>query len=269
LISSFQISNFNSIFGLQTANQSGISNFIDNGKSNPSDTENSSLKSSSPTSDKTYKPQETTKEKSKDKLELSSKSTVKSDSKSKSKDGELTDEQKEMVQKLKERDNEVRRHEAAHLAASGGHAKGGPTFTTTTGPDGKQYAIGGEVQIDMSPVKGNPEATIAKMQAVKRAALAPSEPSGQDTSVASAAASMEAEARQELSAQKVEEQSGGNKKTSSTSGLLQKAYSQSTFHSSNDLGSIINFSVQSKTIAGFSCCSGTMGCSVCSPKIPA
>ena len=54
------------------------------------------------------------------------------------------------------------------------------------------------MQIDLSPVRGNPQATIAKMQQVRRAALAPGEPSGQDRQVAAQAAALEREARKEL-----------------------------------------------------------------------
>ena len=55
------------------------------------------------------------------------------------------------------------------------------------GPDGNRYAIGGEVSIDVAPVDGDPEATIAKMEIVKAAALAPAEPSAQDRKVAAIA----------------------------------------------------------------------------------
>ncbi len=100
---------------------------------------------------------------------------------------ELTAEEQAQVDELKQRDREVRQHEAAHLAAAGQYARGGATYSTKTGPDGNQYAVGGEVQIDTSPVKGDPEATIAKMQVVRAAALAPAEPSTQDRKIAAQA----------------------------------------------------------------------------------
>src|SRR5680860_898722 len=56
---------------------------------------------------------------------------------------------------LKARDRDVRAHEAAHQAAGGQHA-GAMSFTYQRGPDGAQYAVGGEVSINMSPVDGNP-----------------------------------------------------------------------------------------------------------------
>jgi hypothetical protein len=122
--------------------------------------------------------------------------------------GELTPEEEEQVQKLSERDKEVRAHEQAHLSAAGPHARGGPTYEYQRGPDGQRYAVGGEVQIDVSPVDGDPEATIAKMQVVRAAALAPAEPSAQDRKVAATATKTEAAARAELSKQQIEENEG-------------------------------------------------------------
>jgi len=108
-----------------------------------------------------------------------------------------TEEQAE-IEKLRKRDQEVRTHEQAHIASAGGLAKGGATFSFQHGPDGKQYAVGGEVNIDTSPVSGNPEATIRKAQQIRAAALAPADPSAQDRAVAASANSLEAQARQEL-----------------------------------------------------------------------
>jgi len=120
---------------------------------------------------------------------------------------ELKPEEKNAAENLKKQDQKVRTHEQAHLSAGGGLVKGGASYSFTTGPDGKQYATGGEVKIDMSPVPDDPQATISKMQQVKRAALAPSDPSPQDRNVASLATAKEAEARAELNAQKTENMS--------------------------------------------------------------
>ena len=111
---------------------------------------------------------------------------------------QLSEEEQEQVQELKQRDTEVRAHEQAHLAAAGSYAKGGASFEYQTGPDGRRYAVGGEVQIDTSPVEGDPQATVQKMQQVRAAALAPGSPSGQDRAVAAqaAAAIQEAQAEQ-------------------------------------------------------------------------
>jgi len=76
----------------------------------------------------------------------------------------------------------VKAHEQAHQAAGGAFA-GPPKYLTVRGPDGKEYAIAGEVPIKI--VKGStPEETIKNMQQVKAAALAPTDPSPQDLKVA-------------------------------------------------------------------------------------
>lgn len=99
---------------------------------------------------------------------------------------------------LKARDQQVRAHEAAHLAAAGGLARGGASYTYQRGPDGGVYAVGGEVSIDTSPVPGNPAATLAKAQQIQAAAMAPADPSSQDRSVAAAASAMAARAQRDL-----------------------------------------------------------------------
>ncbi len=116
-----------------------------------------------------------------------------------------------MVARLKARDGEVRAHESAHIAAGGRYITGGASFSYQKGPDGTQYAIGGEVGIDSSPVPGKPEETIAKMRIVRAAALAPTEPSGADLSVAGAAAQAEASAIAELAAKRSEDSSPGSR----------------------------------------------------------
>ena len=108
----------------------------------------------------------------------------------------LTKEEKAEVNDLKARDREVRTHEQAHLSASGGLAMGGASFQQERGPDGRMYAVGGEVQIDISEGSTAAE-TITKAQRIRRAALAPAQPSAQDRQVAAQAARMETEARQE------------------------------------------------------------------------
>ncbi len=110
----------------------------------------------------------------------------------------LSKEEQQEVQELKSRDQEVRAHEMAHIAAGGQYVRGGASFEYQTGPDGKRYAVGGEVSIDTSSVSGDPEATIQKMRVVRSAALAPAKPSSQDRSVAAQAAQKENKARQEM-----------------------------------------------------------------------
>ncbi len=101
--------------------------------------------------------------------------------------------------RLKSVDAAVRAHEAAHIMVGGTYVRSAASYTYQTGPDGKQYAIGGEVAIDVSPVPGNPQATIQKMATVRAAAMAPSDPSAADRAVAAAATQQEQAARAELS----------------------------------------------------------------------
>ena len=105
----------------------------------------------------------------------------------------------QQIQKLKTRDRVVRAHEAAHIAAGAGIIKGAASFSFQRGPDGVQYAVGGEVQIDTSKVAGDPQATLQKSDRIRAAALAPAQPSSPDQSVAARAAQMAIEARAEIS----------------------------------------------------------------------
>ncbi len=116
---------------------------------------------------------------------------------------QLEQEQQE-IQRLAARDREVRAHEQAH-AAVGGQYAGAAQFQYERGPDGVRYAVSGEVPIDVGR-EATPEATIAKAQIVKRAALAPAEPSPQDRRVAAEASRMETEARKELTVEESREE---------------------------------------------------------------
>ncbi|MDR3175223.1 MAG: hypothetical protein LBU06_01630 [Desulfovibrio sp.] len=107
----------------------------------------------------------------------------------------LDEAEKRELEELKARDREVRAHEQAH-AATGGSFAGSPTYRMQTGPDGRRYAVGGEVAIDVS-AEATPEATIAKARKIRAAALAPAEPSGADRAIAAKAARLEAEAARE------------------------------------------------------------------------
>jgi hypothetical protein len=115
---------------------------------------------------------------------------------------ELTTEEKTKVTKLQARDAEVRAHEAAHIAASGGMA-GAASYTYATGPDGKRYAIGGEVSIS-SPPTTDPAQALVNAERMQAAALAPANPSGQDRAVAARAASIAARARVAMAEEEAE-----------------------------------------------------------------
>lgn len=115
----------------------------------------------------------------------------------------LTEEEQAELQDMKSRDEEVRVHEQAHQSAGGQYASA-PHYEYENGPDGKRYVTDGSVNIDVGE-ESDPQATIDKMQVVKRAALAPAQPSAQDRRVYAEASQKEAEARRELKEQRQEE----------------------------------------------------------------
>lgn len=117
----------------------------------------------------------------------------------------LSNEAQATLRQLQATDRRVRAHELAHLAASGGLATGAPSYTYQKGPDGVNYAVGGEVSIDTSPAK-TPEETIAKAATIIAAALAPADPSPQDRAVAAAASQLAQQARAELQAEAIAQQ---------------------------------------------------------------
>lgn len=120
----------------------------------------------------------------------------------------------QVIKELSARDREVRAHEQAH-AAVGGQYAGAPTYQYQRGPDGVRYAVGGEVPIDVGK-EATPQETLQKAQVVRRAALAPAEPSPQDRRVAAQASRMEAEARQEIQIEQREERVAQSEDAAST-----------------------------------------------------
>lgn len=118
----------------------------------------------------------------------------------------LTKSEMALIRELQKADQAVKAHEMAHVAAAGGYARGGASFSYQRGPDGQNYAIGGEVQIDTGK-EATPEATIQKMQIIRQAALAPVDPSPQDQRVAAHATLQMSESFKELrQAQSVQSQ---------------------------------------------------------------
>jgi len=104
-----------------------------------------------------------------------------------------TPEQERAIQQLAARDAEVRAHEAAHAGVAGSLG-GRPSLEYVVGPDGKRYAVAGEVSVDTSPGR-TPEETISRARIIRAAATAPASPSAQDMAVAAAATRMESEAQ--------------------------------------------------------------------------
>jgi len=135
---------------------------------------------------------------------------------------ELSEQELQQIQELKSRDHVVRAHEAAHVAAGAGIVRGGANFSFQRGPDGIQYAVGGEVKIDVSKVSGDPQATLEKAEKIRAAALAPAQPSTQDRNVAAKAAQMSIEARAEIS-QQIDSENNETKATTVSSFIEEQA----------------------------------------------
>lgn len=146
----------------------------------------------------------------------------------------LSQEEKLLVAELEKADTQVRAHEMAHIAAGGELITSGATFSYKQGPDGKNYAVGGEVSIDASPESGDPEATLKKMRQVRAAALAPAEPSSQDLKVASNAASQAAKAMAEITQRIAEEQA--EKMEAAVTGYIKKQISDAYTKTANMFG---------------------------------
>lgn len=100
-------------------------------------------------------------------------------------------------------DRSVRGHERLHQLALGPYAESGVQLTTRRGADGRQYAVGGRIKADLAPVPGNPEATLRKANAVRRAALAPASPSAADMRVAAEAYRLAQSAKEDIEADRL------------------------------------------------------------------
>ena len=129
----------------------------------------------------------------------------------------LSAEAQQKLRELSARDQQVRAHEAAH-AAVGGRYAGSPALSYEQGPDGRRYAVEGKVNIDTSEIPGDPQGTLDKAEIIKRAALAPQNPSAADRAIAAKATQMAAKARMEMSAEKNESLQEGVKGTISSFG---------------------------------------------------
>jgi hypothetical protein len=77
------------------------------------------------------------------------------------------------IQKLNQQGTEIGRYERSHLAVAGMVTRGGPSHEYRLGSDGRVYALGGEVSLDINTGAGNSQKTLAKMEQVRRAALTP------------------------------------------------------------------------------------------------
>ena len=143
--------------------------------------------------------------------------------------GELSLEEQRIVTELQAADTNVRAHEAAHMAAGGGLTSPA-SYTYERGPDNKMYAVAGEVGI--STGEGNtPQESLNKAQTIRRAALAPADPSPQDLKVAAQAASMEMSARAQIMQEKMVQNSQNTNNSNETSGDAVNSAENSTENS--------------------------------------
>ncbi|MFA6197213.1 MAG: putative metalloprotease CJM1_0395 family protein [Sulfurimonas sp.] len=118
----------------------------------------------------------------------------------------LSPDEERLTKELQSRDTEVKAHEAAHQAAGGGMT-GAASYSYQQGPDGKMYAIGGEVSISMKS-GSSPEETARNARQIMASAMAAGSPSPQDYAVASSARIMEMKAEQQI-AKKAQEETLG------------------------------------------------------------
>lgn len=154
---------------------------------------------------------------------------------------QVSAQEKAEIRKLQSRDREVRAHELAHLAAGGGVVRGGATYQYARGPDGRLYAVGGEVAISGGGVQGNPQATLQKAETIRRAALAPAKPSSQDLQVASSASLMAANARAAIRAEVREEQAEAAERISGGDSLQKKLAKSGAVESEEQAASLDAF----------------------------
>ena len=146
--------------------------------------------------------------------------------------GELSREEQRIVSELQAADTNVRAHEAAHMAAGGGLTSPA-SYTYERGPDNKMYAVAGEVGI--STGEGNtPQESLNKAQTIRRAALAPADPSPQDLKVAAQAASMEMSARAQIMQEKMAQNSQNTNNSNETSGDAGNSVGNSNVNSAEN-----------------------------------
>lgn len=162
---------------------------------------------------------------------------------------ELTQDQKMQVIELQRRDLEVRTHEAAHMSAGAGLTTGA-SYSYQRGPDNKMYAIGGEVGIDTSPGK-TPEETLKKAAQIKRAALAPAQPSSADLQVAATATNMEIDAKMEIQKNQNQETKEKTEQNSQNSQSSQDTSNYLNEQRKNPYNSALNSSYMPTTIGNF------------------
>ncbi|MBZ9613696.1 putative metalloprotease CJM1_0395 family protein [Rheinheimera maricola] len=158
---------------------------------------------------------------------------------------QVEQQEQQQIQELKSRDQEVKTHEQAH-ATVGGQYAGAPSYSYELGPDGKQYAVGGEVQIDIAPIPGDPQATIQKMQQVRAAALAPAQPSAADRSIAAESMQRQMQAQAEL----VQQNAAVSSKSAQATNQSADTTQQSNGYADTATAADLSYSVSDKAGSG-------------------
>jgi len=123
----------------------------------------------------------------------------------------------EKIDQLKKIDKNVIEHEEQHQRTAGSLGSS-PSYKYAIGPDGKNYAVGGHVNVQIKK-DSDPNKTIQNAEIVKRSALAPHDPSEQDLKVAYDADENISKAKLAL-AQKKEKQSKNANATGSRLNLV-------------------------------------------------
>ena len=107
----------------------------------------------------------------------------------------MSTEDKALLDRLRARDSMVRGHENAHVTAAGGQASGPVQYTYQTGPDGRQYAIGGSVNIAVVSSPADDDQAARQADTARRAAEAGGQTSLRDMQVSMRAAELSTRAR--------------------------------------------------------------------------
>ena len=87
-----------------------------------------------------------------------------------------------VLDKFKKTDADIKSHEQIH--ASIGQTTSPISYNYQEGPDGKMYAIGGQVRLDTS-IPSDPKAAAFKLDMIEKAAAGPMNSSGADSSIVS------------------------------------------------------------------------------------
>lgn len=107
------------------------------------------------------------------------------------------------IQRSRDWEAKVIQHERAHMQA-GGEFAGAASYVYVKGADGRTYITGGEVSMKV-PAGGDLEKLKYALERVKRAAMAPADPSPQDTKTAAMASAKQAAVNQEITKKRATE----------------------------------------------------------------